>query len=36
MLTAIGIRVTLNVPDEQAARKTTDALTAAGFGMKCS
>ncbi len=33
MLTAIGIRVTLNVPDEQAARKTTDALTAAGFGV---
>ncbi len=33
MLTDIGIRVTLNVPYEQAVRKTTDALTAAGFGV---
>lgn len=33
MLTDIGIRVTLNVPYEQAVQKTADALTAAGFGV---
>src|SRR3990172_4971959 len=33
MLTDIGIRVTLNVPYEQAVQKTTDALAAAGFGV---
>ncbi len=33
MTTDIGIRVTLNLPYEQAVQKTTDALKAEGFGV---